>query len=77
MRMAHRYDYLFPIYYRTDSLDQVLALLGLSPKLGPIADWGLAMARKQLVVDTESSGIETDLLLRRWRFPVSGSFPEN
>lgn len=29
----------------------VLALLGLSPKLGPIAEWGLAMARKQLVVD--------------------------
>ncbi len=26
-------------------------LLGLSPKLGPIADWGLAMERRQLVVD--------------------------
>lgn len=38
---------------REDSQDCVLALLGLSPKLGPIADWGLAMARKQLVVDTE------------------------
>ncbi len=35
-------------------VDSVLALLGLSPKLGPIADWGLAMARKQLVVDTEA-----------------------
>ncbi len=34
-------------------VDTVLVLLGLSPKLGPIADWGLAMARKQLVVDTE------------------------
>jgi len=34
-------------------VDTVLALLGLSPKLGPIADWGLAMARRQLVVDTE------------------------
>ena len=33
--------------------DVVLALLGLSPKLGPIADWGLAMAKRQLSVDTE------------------------
>ena len=33
---------------------QVLAFLGLSPKLGPVANWGLAMARKQLVVDTET-----------------------
>ncbi len=33
---------------------QVLAFLGLSPKLGPIAEWGLAMERKQLVVNTES-----------------------
>ncbi len=34
-------------------VDVVLVCLGLSPKLGPIADWGLALARKQLVVDTE------------------------
>jgi thioredoxin reductase (NADPH) len=34
-------------------LDALLVLLGLSPKLGPIAEWGLAMERKQLVVDTE------------------------
>ncbi|MFT7723819.1 MAG: NAD(P)/FAD-dependent oxidoreductase [Roseateles sp.] len=33
--------------------DQVLAFFGLSPKLGPIADWGLALERKQVVVDTE------------------------
>ncbi len=33
-------------------VDAVLVLLGLSPKLGPIADWGLALERKQLVVDT-------------------------
>jgi thioredoxin reductase (NADPH) len=33
---------------------QVLAFLGLSPKLGPIANWGLAMERKQLVVNTET-----------------------
>jgi thioredoxin reductase (NADPH) len=33
-------------------LDRLLVALGLSPRLGPIADWGLAMERKQLVVDT-------------------------
>lgn len=32
--------------------DLVLVLQGLSPKLGPIAQWGLAMERKQIVVDT-------------------------
>ena len=34
-------------------LDKLLILLGLSPKLGPIAHWGLAMERRQLQVDTE------------------------
>ncbi|MDO9071867.1 MAG: NAD(P)/FAD-dependent oxidoreductase [Rubrivivax sp.] len=34
-------------------LDMLLVFLGLSPKLGPIADWGLGIDRKQLVVDTE------------------------
>jgi thioredoxin reductase (NADPH) len=34
-------------------LDTLIVLTGLSPKLGPIADWGLAIERKQLVVDTE------------------------
>ena len=38
---------------RTFALDLLLTLLGWSPKLGPIADWGLALERKQLVVDTE------------------------
>ncbi len=33
-------------------LNTLIALTGLSPKLGPIADWGLALERKQLVVDT-------------------------
>jgi thioredoxin reductase (NADPH) len=33
---------------------QMLAFLGLSPKLGPVAHWGLAMERKQLVVNTET-----------------------
>ena len=36
------------------STQHVLAFLGLSPKLGPIANWGLAMERKQLVVNTET-----------------------
>lgn len=34
-------------------LDHLLVFFGLSPKLGPIAEWGLAIERKQLVVDTE------------------------
>ena len=38
---------------RTVPLDALFVLLGWSPKLGPIADWGLALERKQLVVDTE------------------------
>ena len=32
-------------------VDVLLVQLGLSPKLGPIAHWGLALARRQLVVD--------------------------
>ena len=38
---------------RTVPLDMLLVFFGLSPKLGPIADWGLGIERKQLVVDTE------------------------
>ncbi|MCU0938582.1 MAG: NAD(P)/FAD-dependent oxidoreductase [Burkholderiaceae bacterium] len=34
-------------------LDVLLVFYGLSPKLGPIADWGLAIDRKQVAVDTE------------------------
>jgi len=34
-------------------LDMLLVFFGLSPKLGPIADWGLGLDRKQIVVDTE------------------------
>ena len=34
--------------------DVVVVLWGLSPKLGPIADWGLQLERKQLVVNTEA-----------------------
>ncbi|NDB00618.1 MAG: NAD(P)/FAD-dependent oxidoreductase [Betaproteobacteria bacterium] len=34
-------------------LDVLLVFFGLSPKLGPIAQWGLDIERKQLKVDTE------------------------
>ncbi|MFD1710830.1 NAD(P)/FAD-dependent oxidoreductase [Ottowia sp. GY511] len=37
-------------------LDALLAFLGMSPKLGPIADWSLDIERKQLVVNTETYG---------------------
>jgi thioredoxin reductase (NADPH) len=32
--------------------DVLLVMLGISPKLGPVADWGLDLERKQLQVDT-------------------------
>jgi thioredoxin reductase (NADPH) len=35
------------------SVDDLLIFFGLSPKLGPIADWGLDIDRKQVAVDTE------------------------
>jgi thioredoxin reductase (NADPH) len=38
---------------RTVPLDALFVLLGWSPKLGPIAQWGLALEKKQLVVDTQ------------------------
>jgi thioredoxin reductase (NADPH) len=38
---------------RVVPLDALLVFFGLSPKLGPIAQWGLDIERKQLVVDTE------------------------
>ncbi len=38
---------------RVVPLDVLLVFFGLSPKLGPIADWSLEIERKQLVVDTE------------------------
>ena len=34
-------------------LDCLLVFYGLSPKLGPIAEWGLEIERRQIVVDTE------------------------
>ncbi len=40
-------------------LDRLLVRLGLSPHLGPIAQWGLQIERKQLVVET--AGFETSI----------------
>jgi thioredoxin reductase (NADPH) len=37
---------------QTIPLDALLVFFGLSPKLGPISDWGLALSRKQIEVDT-------------------------
>ena len=34
-------------------LDMLLVFFGLSPRLGPIAEWGLGLERRQIVVDTE------------------------
>ena len=34
-------------------LDSLLAFFGLSPRLGPIAEWGLDIERRQVKVDTE------------------------
>ena len=36
------------------SADVIVASLGLSPRLGPLADWGLALERKQLPVQTDT-----------------------
>ena len=38
----------------TVPVDGLFVFLGLSPKLGPVAQWSLVMERKQLVVNTES-----------------------
>lgn len=38
---------------RVVPLDRLLVFFGLSPKLGPIANWSLDIERKQLKVDTE------------------------
>ena len=37
----------------TLKLDMLLVFFGLSPKLGPVAEWGIDIERKQLKVDTE------------------------
>jgi thioredoxin reductase (NADPH) len=38
---------------RTVDLDHLLVLFGLSPKIGPIANWNLKMNNHQICVDTE------------------------
>jgi thioredoxin reductase (NADPH) len=38
---------------RTLPCDAVLVFFGLSPRLGPIANWGLTIERRQITVDTE------------------------
>ena len=38
---------------RSVALDQLLVFWGLSPKLGPIANWGLDLNRKTIKVDTQ------------------------
>lgn len=37
---------------RTVAVDHVLVFFGLSPKLGPIAEWGLNIHKKAITVDT-------------------------
>jgi len=37
----------------TVPVDHILAFYGLSPKLGPIAEWGLNLNKHQIIVDTE------------------------
>jgi thioredoxin reductase (NADPH) len=44
---------------RVVPLDALLVFFGLSPKLGPIADWGLDIERKQVKVDTEKFSTNT------------------
>ncbi len=34
--------------------DLLLVLMGVSPRLGPIADWGMALHRRQVEVDTQA-----------------------
>lgn len=38
---------------RKIELDHLLVFYGLSPKLGPVKDWGLAFHKNQIIVDTE------------------------
>lgn len=39
---------------RRVELDELVVLFGMSPKLGPIANWQLAMHQNQIKVDTQS-----------------------
>ncbi len=44
---------------RVVPVDVLLVFFGLSPKLGPIAQWGLDIERKQVKVDTEKFSTNT------------------
>ena len=44
---------------RVVPLDVMLVFFGLSPKLGPIAEWGLDIERKQVKVDTATFSTNT------------------
>ena len=44
---------------QTIPLDVLFVLLGWSPKLGPIAAWGLALDKKQVAVDTTAFATST------------------
>ncbi|MBI5924168.1 MAG: NAD(P)/FAD-dependent oxidoreductase [Aquabacterium sp.] len=39
---------------RSQPLDHLLIRLGMSPKLGPLSNWGMALERKQVAVNTAS-----------------------
>lgn len=39
---------------RSIDVDHILVFFGLSPKLGPIAEWGLTLNKKAITVDTEA-----------------------
>ena len=42
----------------TQALEYLAAFPGLSPKLGPVSEWGLVLERKQVPVNTEDFGTE-------------------
>jgi thioredoxin reductase (NADPH) len=56
---------------RVMPLDMLLVFFGLSPKLGPIADWGLGIDRKQITVDTEKFQSPASLASLRWATSTS------
>ncbi len=54
-RRAARHQHPAPPMARIEELpaEQMLVFFGLHPKLGPIAEWGLALEKQALKVDTE------------------------
>ncbi len=57
---------------RTVATDQVLVFWGLSPKLGPIAEWGLTLHRRTIAVDTHRFQTNIGHLCRRRHQRLSG-----